>query len=264
MTKAKVISIANHKGGVGKTTTAASVGTALAMKGYRVLLVDMDPQANLTQSLMPREEVKVSIYDALTSSGNTQLPLYNMADYEPDGHKHDTLDLVPATLELAYAEMSLVSALAREEILKNLIGTYIKDYDYIIIDCPPSLGILTINAVTASDYVIIPLVAEVLPFVGLTMISNFIERIKKYLNPEVSTLGILLTRYERTKLSRDIEDGLRSRLGDLVFKTKIRKNITVAQAPMEHVNIVDYDPQSNGAIDYMALTNEIEERLNNK
>lgn len=247
-----IISVANHKGGVGKTTTTASVGSILAAKGFKVLLVDLDAQANLTSSLI-RGEVSVTIYNALTSLSPT-LPIYHV-------NSQKTLDLVPSSLELAQADLELSSRIARERILSTHLESYKDSYDYILIDCPPSLGLMTLNAITASDYVIIPLIAEVLPFNGLKMISDFVFTLKKILNPQVDILGILLTRWEMTNLSKTIEAGLRKELGDKVFKTKIRKNVTIAQAPLEATNIVEYDPKSNGAVDYQAFTEELIEKI---
>lgn len=251
MKQAKIISIANHKGGVGKTTTTASVGSILATKGYKVLVIDLDAQANLTSSLI-KGEVSASIYDAMKKS--TALPIYRV-------NEKTGLDLVPASLELAQADFEMASKIARERILANLLEEYKDKYDYIIMDCPPSLGLMTFNAITASDYVIIPLVAEILPFNGLKMISDFIGQLKKYLNPKIEILGILITRWESTNLSKGIEERLRNNLGEKIFTTKIRKNVTIAQAPLEATNIVEYDPKSNGAIDYQAFTDEILERM---
>lgn len=251
MKQAKIISIANHKGGVGKTTTTASVGSILATKGYKVLVIDLDAQANLTSSLI-KGEVSASIYDAMKKS--IALPIYRV-------NEKAELDLVPASLELAQADFEMASKIARERILANLLEDYKDKYDYIIMDCPPSLGLMTFNAITASDYVIIPLVAEILPFNGLKMISDFIGQLKKYLNPKIEILGILITRWESTNLSKGIEERLRNNLGEKIFTTKIRKNVTIAQAPLEATNIVEYDPKSNGAIDYQAFTDEILERM---
>lgn len=251
MRQAKIISVANHKGGVGKTTTTASVGSILATKGYKVLLIDLDAQANLTSSLV-KGNVTSSIYNAMTQE--SAMPIYRV-------HEKVVLDLVPASLELALADLQLASRIARERILSSMLEEYKDKYDYIIIDCPPSLGLMTINAITASDYVIIPLVAEVLPFNGLTMISDFVANLKKQINPHVDILGILITRWEATNLSKNIEAGLRKELDDKIFKTKIRKNVTIAQAPLEATNIVEYDPKSNGAIDYQAFTDELLERM---
>lgn len=246
MKKAKIITIANHKGGVGKTTTTASVGSILATKGYKVLLIDLDAQANLTSSLY-KNDVRKSIYDSLVNS-STPLPIVNV---------FNKLDLVPASLQLAQADLELAGIMAREMILSDILQEYIINYDYIFIDCPPSLGLMTLNALAASDYALVPLIAETLPVNGLTMIANFILKVNKKLNPKLTILGVVLTRFEATNLSKHIENGLRQKMGDLVFNTKIRKNVTVAQAPLQSVNIVEYDPKSNGAKDYQAFTDEL-------
>lgn len=241
----KIISFANHKGGVGKTTTTASVGSILASQGKQVLVIDLDAQANLTASLLHGES-DVSIYNALV--GNESLPVVDICP---------NLHLVPASLGLAMADLELASAMARERILAELIDEVKDNYDYILIDCPPSLGLLTLNAFTASNEIIIPLVAEVLPFKGLTMINNFIDMVRKRLNPKAHVTGILITRWENTNLSKQIEKGMRAQLGELVFQTKIRKNVTIAEAPLESKNIVEYAPRSNGAKDYKAFTEEL-------
>lgn len=253
MTHTKIISFANHKGGVGKTTTTASMGSILASKGYKVLLVDLDAQANLTSSLLKRD-ISSTIYDGLKTQSSDSLIIYKVREDVP-------LYMIPADLNLAQADLEMAGKMAREHILSELLEPYKGQYDYILIDCPPSLGVLTLNALTASDHVIIPLVAEVLPFKGLKMIFDFIEQVKKFLNQDLNVFGVAITRWETTKLSKNIESGLRAQLGDLVFNTKIRKNVTIAQAPLEATNIVDYDKKSNGAIDYMALTEEFLERM---
>lgn len=246
----KIICIANHKGGVGKTSTTASVGSILASRGYRVLVIDLDAQANLTVSLL-KEEQEESIYYALTGKEES-LPIVPVTP---------SLSIVPSSLQLATAEMELTAAISRERILAGLLEPVKKQYDFILIDCPPSLGLLTLNAFTASKEIIIPLVAEVLPFKGLTMINRFTQQVKSRLNPSVHIFGILLTRWESTNLSKQIEQGLRTELGDKIFETKIRKNITIAEAPLECKNITDYAPKSNGAADYRAFTDELLRKL---
>ena len=246
----KVISFGNHKGGVAKTTTTANVGSILASKGYKVLVIDLDAQANLTVSLL-KEEPDNSIYYALTGK-TSELPIVPVSD---------NLSIVPASLQLAMAEMELTAAISRERILAELLEKVKPDYNFILIDCPPSLGLLTLNAFTASNEIIIPLVAEVLPFKGLTMINDFIKQVQLRLNREAHISGILLTRWEATKLTTEIESRLRNQVGNLVFTTKIRKNITIAAAPLESKDIVEFNPKCNGAQDYRAFTEELLTRL---
>lgn len=246
MKNPRIISFANHKGGVGKTTTTANVGSILAQKGYKVLVIDLDPQANLTFSLYDGE-IGDSIYEAMTDRIDT-LPVLNISE---------NLDLVPSTLDLCAAEFELASAMSRESILRNLLVPIQEEYDFILTDCPPSLGILTINGMAASNEIIVPLIAEALPFNGFKFISKTISRVQKKLNKDAHISGVLITRYEKSRLSENMEDQMRQNLGDLVFRTKIRKNITVASAPIKCQNIVDYSPGSNGAKDYVAFTEEL-------
>lgn len=248
--KTKVISFGNHKGGVGKTTTTVNVGSILASKGYKVLVIDLDAQANLTVSLL-KEEPEDSIYHTLTGK-KKDLPIIPVTDY---------LSIVPASLQLAMAEMELTAAISREKILAEILEKVKGRYDFVLIDCPPSLGLLTLNAFTASNEIIIPLVAEVLPFKGLMMINDFISQVQHRLNREAHVTGILITRWEYTKLTKDIEERLRKQLGSLVYTTKIRKNITIAEAPLESKNIVEFDPKCNGAQDYRTFTEELLNRF---
>lgn len=250
--KTRIIAVANHKGGVGKTTTVASLGSILSKKGYKVMLVDLDAQANLTTSLSTPSD-GATIYDALTAKVE-RLPVITISE---------NLHLVPASLTLAMADVELSTAIARERILSELLSKPdVADcYDFIFFDCPPSLGLMTLNAFTASTDIIIPLVSEVLPFKGLTMINDFIKMVHARLNPSAHITGILITRWESSKLSKGIETNLRQALGEVVFNTKIRKNVRLAEAPLEAVNIVDYDPKSNGAADYQAFAEEFLTRI---
>ena len=246
----KIIAIANHKGGVGKTTTTASVGSILASKGFKVLLIDLDAQANLTYSMKQLPDVYQSIYNILVFKESPQP--YNVSK---------NLDLIPSSQELAMVDIQLSSVIARERVLSRFLSPIKENYDFILMDCPPSLGVLTLNACTFATDIIIPLIAEVLPFKGLAMINEFISNVREFLNPEVHVSGVLITRWEKTKLTSGIEQELRSSWGDLIFKTKIRKNVTIAEAPLESSNIIEYAPKSNGATDYLSFTEELLNRL---
>ena len=251
--KTKIIAVANHKGGVGKTTTVANLGSILSVKGHRVLLVDLDAQANLTASLVASIDCP-SIYEALTGKTDC-LPIVSV---------NNRLHLVPASLTLAMADVELSTAIAREHILAGLLSkAKVEDnYDFVLLDCPPSLGLVTLNAITASTDVLIPLISEVLPFKGLTMMSDFISMVRQKLNPNAHISGIVITRWENSKLSRGIEERLRVWEGDVVYRSKIRKNVRLAEAPLQNRNILDYASGSNGAKDYTALAEEFIERMN--
>lgn len=246
----KIIAFANHKGGVGKTTTTASVGSILASKGFKVLLIDLDAQANLTYSMKQLPDVYQSIYNIL---------VFNES---PEPYKvSKNLDIIPSSQELAMIDIQLSSVIARERVLSRILSPIKENYDFILMDCPPSLGVLTLNACTFATDIIIPLIAEVLPFKGLAMINEFILNVREYLNPEAHVSGVLITRWEKTKLTSGIEEELRSSWDDLIFKTKIRKNVTIAEAPLESANIIEYAPKSNGAADYLSFTEELLTRL---
>lgn len=251
--KAKIISFGNHKGGVAKTTTTANVASILASMGKKILAVDLDAQANLTVSLL-KEEPEESIYYALTGK-RENLPIVSISS---------NLDLVPSSLQLAMAEMEMSTAISREKILLELLSPLKFNYDYIFIDCPPSLGLLTLNAFTASDEIVVPLIGEVLPFKGFTMIKDFVDQVRRRLNPATHISGVLLTRWESSNLSKEIEKRLRQYLGDLVFNTKIRKNITLAEAPLVNKNIVDFAPKCNGTLDYQSFVKEFLSRYEEK
>ena len=243
---AKIIAIANHKGGVGKTTTTTNLGAALARLGKRVLLVDIDSQQNLTSSLMNEANVEVSIYDALQNRAS--LPIINVGE---------GLDLVPSDITLARAEMDLTTRIARERILKNLLDKVSDNYDYILIDCPPSLGLLTLNALTAASELYLPLTGEALPLRGLAMLDDVVAEVANTINPDLKLGGVILTRYQSRKLNKVVLENIQQNYGDKLFNTRIRENIALAEAPLTHTSIFDYDPNSNGAKDYLSLASEV-------
>lgn len=247
----KIISISNHKGGVGKTTTAVSVGACLAGRGYKTLLIDLDAQANLTASLLRIKERQRTIFNALREREG--LPVE-----EVDGSPN--LFVVPADLDLAGAELELSSTLSREYALKDALDTEAPKYDFVFIDCPPSLSLLTLNALTAADEVLVPTLAQTLPYRGLAMIDNFIRLTKKRLNPALKWSGIIITSWLGQNLEKVVEDDISSKYGDLLLNTKIRKNIALAEAPTIRKCIFEYAGRSNGARDYSALTDELLQR----
>lgn len=242
---ARIIAIANHKGGVGKTTSVASIGAILASKGYKVLLVDLDAQSNLTTSLL-QEEPERTIYNALKE--RKDLPIVRL---------RDNLSLTPSSLDLAGIELELSSAMSREFILKDLIEPITGDFDFILLDTPPSLGLIAVNSLVTASELYIPLTAEALPFKGLKMITDVVEVVRKRLNTGLSLSGIIITRWGGRKLNKIVEEALRENFGDKVFQTKIRENISIAEAPLTGKDIIGYAPTSNGAKDYIALTEEL-------
>ena len=239
----QIISIVNHKGGVGKTTSVSSLGVALARMGKRVLLVDLDAQGNLTDTLTKTPGDR-SIYDSLRTLET--LPVVNI---------REGLDLCPSSIDLVSMDLELADKGEREYRLSRLLQGL--DYEYILLDCPPSLGLLTINALTASTKVIIPLTPEALPAKGLGTLLDIIERTKETLNPGLSLGGILITRYNRRKINRLVEETLRETFGDSVFKTKIRENVDISESPLQCKDIYSYSTDSIGAKDYESLALEV-------
>lgn len=248
MPKAKVITISNHKGGVGKTTSAVNIAVALGKKHQQVLLIDLDPQANLTQSLYHTATPPESnIYQAMTGKGKL-IPI----------NVRDNVDLITSTIDLSGAEMELSGEAGREYILNELLRSVVKDYDYIIIDTPPSIGLLTINSLTASDFVIIPVQAHYLAVQGLTKLLEAIDKVKKRLNKKLQVGGVFLTQYnERLNLNTVVADYVKTGQPYKVFKTEIRNNIALASAPAKGQDIFQFDKNSTGAKDYIALATEI-------
>jgi chromosome partitioning protein len=242
----KVISISNHKGGVGKTTSAINIGAGLCKLGKKILLIDLDPQANLSQSLGLIDQER-TIYGALRGEYNLQ-PIEILKG----------LDLIPSTLDLSGAEIELSGEAGREYILRELIEPLRGSYDYIIIDSPPSLGLLTINALTASDIVLLPLQAQYLAVQGLVKLLEVIEKIQKRLNKELIVGGVFITQYDNRKvLNRDVVATIEKIFPKDLYKTKIRDNVALAEAPAQKLDIFRYNPKSYGAEDYLSLCKEI-------
>lgn len=242
----KVISLSNHKGGVGKTTSTINIGAGLNKLKKKVLLIDLDPQANLSQSLGVFEPER-TIYGALKGEYELE-PLEIIPG----------LDLIPSTLDLSGAEVELSGEAGREYILKELIDPLRGSYDYILIDSPPSLGLLTINAFTASDEVYIPLQAQYLALQGLTKLIEVIEKIKRRLNKDLKLGGVFITQFDGRKvLNRDVVETIKSHYKEKLFKTAIRDNIALAEAPTQGLDIFRYNPKSYGAEDYLSLCKEM-------
>ncbi|MCB0594938.1 MAG: ParA family protein [Lewinellaceae bacterium] len=247
------ISLAIQKGGSGKTTTAVNLPAALQQMGHSVLLIDLDPQANLTQALGILDEVEPSIYDLFQQEASGKRVDLTSILTERSG-----LPLIPASLELASAEMELVSIYGREQLLSRMLRPFRKKYDFIFIDCPPALGMLTVNALVASDYVLMPLQAEFLPLKGVKSFLRHFDGIKKTLNKNLKILGFVLTKYDQRKvMNRNVLDQLIEEHGDKVFDTRIRTNIALAAAQEAGVDIFNYSRTSNGALDYMELAHEL-------
>lgn len=246
--KAKILCLSNHKGGVGKTCSTCNIGAGLARKGSKVLLIDLDPQANLSLSFGIKD-VERSIYPVLLGNCQVDEAIYNVTE---------NLDIIPSNLDLAGAEIELSSEAGREVILKECISKVRNDYDYIIIDCAPSLGLLTTNALTASNEVYIPLQAQYLSLQGVSKLTSIIEKIQRRLNDNLRIGGIFITQYDARKvLNRDIAENIEKYFSNKVLKTKIRDNITLAEAPSKGKDIFRYNPKCYGAEDYASLCQEI-------
>ena len=251
---AQIISVANQKGGVGKTTTTVNLGACLASLGKKVLLVDMDAQGNATSGVGIRKpDVTRDIYDVLVN----ELPI----DEATLITEHENLSIVPATLQLAGAEIELTSMMARESRLKGSLAEVSSQYDYILIDCPPSLGHLTINSFTASDSILIPVQCEYYALEGLSQLLNTVRLVQKHFNPELEIEGVLLTMYDaRTNLGNEVVEEVRKYFREKVYETIIPRNIRLSEAPSHGKPIIDYDPRSRGAEVYQALAKEVVNR----
>jgi chromosome partitioning protein len=247
-TEATVIALANQKGGVAKTTTTLNLGVAFAEKGHKVLLIDLDPQGNLTmsQGLNP-DTIEQSMFDVLVH----RLPIEQVIE-------QCEVDVAVSSIDLAGADMALASQIGRERALEKALATVKGRYDYILIDTPPSLGLLTINAFVVSDGVIVPVQTEYLSLRGLVQLENTLTMVRENLNPRVEIIGIVPTMYDkRLTHSREADEILRENFGDLVFHTRIRKTVRFAEAPVKGVSVLAYDPQGEAANMYRDLAREV-------
>ncbi|GAX89133.1 ParA family protein [Effusibacillus lacus] len=248
---ARIIAVANQKGGVGKTTTAVNLGACLASLGKRVLLVDIDPQGNTTSGVgINKADVNSCIYDVLINEVDAKEAI--------QATQIDGLHIIPATIQLAGAEIELVPTISREVRLRKALQPMKSKYDYIIIDCPPSLGLLTVNALTASDSVLIPIQCEYYALEGLSQLLNTIRLVQKHLNTKLEIEGVLLTMLDaRTNLGIQVIEDVKKYFREKVYHTIIPRNVRLSEAPSHGQPIIAYDPKSRGAEVYMDLAKEV-------
>ncbi|MEA2517014.1 MAG: chromosome partitioning protein [Actinomycetota bacterium] len=250
----RIVCVANQKGGVAKTTTTVNLAAALALRGHRTLIIDVDPQSNATTGVgIDHRSVERSSYDLMVGDA----PLAEIVQ----STQLDNLFCVPASLDLAGAEVELVGSLAREHKLAEALASATSDYQVVFLDCPPSLGLITINAMVAAQDLIVPVQCEYYALEGLGQLLNTAERIRRSLNAELRIAGVVLTMYDaRTKLSSQVADEVRAHFGDLVFKTVVPRSVRLSEAPSFGEPVVTLDPSSRGSISYKLLAAELEER----
>lgn len=253
----KIISLANQKGGVGKTTTSINLAAALAAQGKRVLLIDADPQANTSSGLgVEIRELNNTIYECLVNGVDPHTAIV--------ATKTDNLSLIPSHIDLVGAEIEMLNLEHREQLLKRLLQQVRDEFDFILIDCSPSLGLITVNALTASDSVIIPVQCEFFALEGIAKLLNTIKIIKSKLNPGLKIEGFLLTMFDnRLRLSNQVYEEVKRHFGDLVFNTVIARNVRLSEAPSHGMSVLDYDPHSKGAQNYTSLAKEVIQRTEN-
>ncbi len=254
----RIIAVANQKGGVGKTTTAINLSSCLAEKGKKVLAVDMDPQGNMTSGLgVDKNSVENTIYDLIIGESGIEEVL------RKDIMKN--LDIIPANIDLSAAEIELIDVEDKEYIVRNVIKDIKDNYDYIIIDCPPSLSMLTINAMTTATSVLVPIQCEYYALEGLSQLIHTVDLVRDRLNPELEIEGVVFTMYDaRTNLSLQVVENVKDNLHQNIYKTIIPRNIRLAEAPSYGIPINEYDPKSAGSESYMRLAEEVINRENDQ